>query len=201
MALAGWLSWFKQHPVRQRLPVRAQGRQLIGVSLSHQCTSLSLESIKTYPPVKIRKKPLSIKPLLSNFENHYHRTDHEQHYPGPYENNNKITQKQKLGRGRWAPSSSFLKKYSIILKLKHSSKKIKQQLKPLHGFHNCFFNLRGIVKKNVTDGKKQILTVIVNFLYQCDVWGMPKWLVKHYFWACLWECFWKWLVFELVICV
>ena len=29
-------------------------------------------------------------------------------------------------------------------------------------------------------------------------WGMPRWLVKHYFWVCLMGCFWKRLAFEWV---
>ena len=43
------------------------------------------------------------------------------------------------------------------------------------------------------------IIVMVNFMCQL-VWakGMPGELAKHYFWVCMWECFWKRLTFESI---
>lgn len=43
--------------------------------------------------------------------------------------------------------------------------------------------------------------MIVNFT---SVWlshGVPRYSVKHYFWVCLWQCFWMGLAFKTIDCV
>lgn len=42
------------------------------------------------------------------------------------------------------------------------------------------------------------ISVVVNFMCQSDraKGHLPRQLVKHYFWACLWGCFWKRLASE-----
>lgn len=40
--------------------------------------------------------------------------------------------------------------------------------------------------------------MVVIFMCQLNWARMPRWLVKHYLWMCLWGCAWKRLIFEVL---